>query len=67
LFNKTGSNVFWDFHQVGWLSNVYDACLKLANPERIPVDENITNEYKPDLFDSGDWDADTYKNYTTVY
>ncbi len=58
----------WNFHQVGWLlSKVYDACLKLANPVRIPVDENINNEYKPDLFDSGDWEADTSINYTTVY
>jgi hypothetical protein len=51
-FRTTG----WNFHHIGWLSNVYDACIKLvpAN-ERIPINEDIDNPYKADLFSSGSW------------
>lgn len=32
----------WNFHQVGYLSNVYDACLKLNQSDpRIPINESI--------------------------
>lgn len=58
----------WNFHQVGWKSNVWDACLKLkqSNP-RIPVDENINGSYKNDLFEYGYWDLENPKSYATVY
>ena len=58
----------WSFHQVTWKSNVYDACLKLkkSNP-RIPINENITNPYKTDLYDSGTWDTSSPAfDYQTV-
>jgi len=58
----------WNFHQVGWYSNVYDACVKLnqSNP-RIPVNENINGEYKNDLYNYGYWTPQTPTTYTTVY
>lgn len=41
----------WNFHQVGWLNNVYDACIKLNyNNERIPVNEDVSGSYKNDLY-----------------
>jgi len=59
---------YWNFHQVGWKSNIYDACLKLnqSNP-RIPVNENIDGSYKSDLFNSGYWTPQSPTSYTTVY
>lgn len=40
----------WHFHQVGWLDNVYDACIQLnqASPY-IPINKDI-ELYKTDLF-----------------
>ena len=45
---------WWYFHQVAWYYNsyVYDACLKLDNPIRIPVEENITGDYQTDLYNN---------------
>lgn len=50
------TTTLWNFHHIGWLSNVYDASIKLkpSNP-RIPINENIDNPYKADLFSSGSW------------
>jgi hypothetical protein len=48
----------WNFHQVGWSSNVFDPCIKLnESTPRVPQDENINNPYKTDLYqpDSGSW------------
>ncbi len=60
--------MLWNFHQVGWNLNVYDACVRLDpdNP-RIPVNEDINESYKSDLFDHGYWNPDTPFNYTNVY
>lgn len=59
---------YWNFHQVGWKSNVYDACLKLnQSSPRIPVDENINDPYKNDLFNSGSWAPQSPSAFTTVY
>lgn len=57
----------WNHHQVAYKSNVYDACIKLdrQNP-RIPIDEIIDTEYKPDLFDGGYWTPENPKSYSSV-
>ncbi|MHC4084997.1 MAG: right-handed parallel beta-helix repeat-containing protein [Planctomycetota bacterium] len=66
----------WNFHQIGWDQNVYDACLKLKETDPyLPVDVDIDNPYKTDLFDFGNWtpetpftlisDNDPYYNYPT--
>ena len=57
----------WNFHQVAWKSDVWDACLRLdySNP-RIPVNEDINGEYKDDLFDTGYWTPQTPSSYTAV-
>lgn len=49
---------YWSFHQVAWLDNVYDACIILdfSNP-RIPVNEDIDDDYKPDLFNHTSTDS----------
>lgn len=70
----TGYN-WWNFHQVGWKSNVWDACLEL-NPNttpRIAVDEDINDDYKDDLYIyrseygyTSSWSPQTPKNYTTI-
>lgn len=57
---------WWNFHQVGWISNVYDACIKLNSPERIPVNEVLDNEYKEDLYDHGEWTPKTASKYITI-
>ncbi len=58
----------WAFHQVGYLNNVYDACLKLKQSSpRIPVNENINGSYKNDLFDLGGWHPQSTLSYTNVY
>jgi hypothetical protein len=50
----------WNFHHIGWLNNVYDPAIKLKkSSEYIPIDKNIDNPYKIDLYDSskvGTWD-----------
>jgi hypothetical protein len=41
----------WNFHQVGYLSNVFDACLMLnQSSPRIPLNESINGSYKNDLY-----------------
>ncbi len=58
----------WNFHQVGYYSNVYDACLKLkASAPRIPVNESLNAEYKNDLYASGTWNPQSSEYYTVVY
>ena len=58
----------WNFHQVGWYNNVYDACIKVNyNNPRIPVNENINESYKTDLYYSGDWEPKIPFYFTTVY
>ncbi len=64
---QTGS---WNFHQVAYYSAVYDACLRLENPVRIPKSENINGNYKDDIFDpTPSWSVWVPKpsfSYTTV-
>ena len=43
-------NKLWNFHQIGWLDNVYDACIMLYNNERVPVNEAVKGSYKDDLY-----------------
>ncbi|HET6559053.1 MAG TPA: hypothetical protein VFG54_17155 [Prolixibacteraceae bacterium] len=43
-------NKLWSFHQVGWLDNVYDACIMLYNNARVPVNEAVNGSYKDDLY-----------------
>lgn len=72
---------YWWFHQIGWLSmdpietRVFDACLKLTkNSTRIPVNENIYEDYQWDLllYDIRDSDGrdqfrlESETAYTTV-
>lgn len=58
----------WNFHQFGYLNNVFDACLKLKKSSpRIPVNEPIDWSYKTDLYQSGSWVKDTPTLYTIVY
>lgn len=61
----------WGFHQVGWLSNVFDACIKLiSGGTRIPVNENINGGYRWDLlyYDDGrePWNPGGDLNYSTI-
>ncbi|MCF8358392.1 MAG: hypothetical protein K9H26_06510 [Prolixibacteraceae bacterium] len=58
----------WNFHQVGYYSNVFDACLQLdQSSPRIPINEQINGSYKNDLFDSGYWTPNNATAYTYVY
>lgn len=58
----------WNYHQVGWKSNVWDACIRLDyNNPRIPVNENINGSYKNDLYFLGAWTPLTATKYTSVY
>ncbi len=58
----------WNFHQVGYFNNVYDACLKLdQSSPRIPVNEAINGGYKDDLYSSGYWSPQSPTAYTNVY
>ncbi len=58
----------WNFHQVGYFSNVYDACLKLdQSSPRIPINESINGGYKDDLYSSGYWSPQSPTAYTNVY
>ncbi|HEY3413214.1 MAG TPA: hypothetical protein VGM51_09175 [Armatimonadota bacterium] len=48
----------WGFHQVGWYSNVFDACLKLKwppygqnDPSRVPQNEDLYGNYERDFWD----------------
>jgi hypothetical protein len=57
----------WNFHQVGYVSNVYDACLELQNTSvRVPKNEDINGSYKTDLFSSGTWTPGSLFRYTSV-
>jgi hypothetical protein len=63
----------WSFHQIGWSSNVFDACLQLSQSQtspysdaRVPQDENITSPYKRDLYSSGDWNEQSPFSLTEV-
>ena len=57
----------WNFHQVGFLNNVYDGCIKLNESSPwIAIDENINGDYKTDLFDLGEWHPQSTTSYTTV-
>jgi hypothetical protein len=57
----------WNFHQIGYCSNVYDACLELTiNGTRVPKNEDINGSYKSDLFYYGDWTLSGLFRYTTV-
>jgi hypothetical protein len=48
--------VSWNFHHVGWLNNIYDPCLRLnSSSPYIPINSNIDNPYKIDLYNSGTW------------
>lgn len=58
----------WNFHQVGWYNNVYDACMRIKQSDpRVAVNENVYGSYKTDLRDSGAWSPKTPFYYTTVY
>ena len=58
----------WNFHQVGYFSNVFDACLKFdQSSPRIPVNEAINSVYRYDLYSSGDWYPQTPTTYSNVY
>jgi len=62
------SSSIWNFHQVGYYSNVFDACLQLDQfSPRIPINEPINGSYKDDLFDSGYWSPNDATAYTNVY
>lgn len=61
---------YWQFHQFGYLNNVFDACIMIDkfNP-RIPLNEPINGSYKDDLYDGGPgaWEHDSVRRYTYVY
>lgn len=58
----------WNFHQIGWYNNVYDACMRIKQSDpRIAVNEDVNGTYKTDLFSSGSWEPKTPFYYTTVY
>jgi hypothetical protein len=45
-------NVYWYFHQVAWLDNVYDPTIMLKHylsPDYLPINVDIDNPYKTDL------------------
>ena len=50
----------WNFHHIGWYSNVFDPCIRVneGNP-RVPQDENINDPYKTDLYRLGTWAPQT--------
>lgn len=51
-FGSTWNAVGWNFHQVGYSGNVFDACLMLKQSSpRVPQDESINGSYKTDLYD----------------
>jgi len=61
---------YWNFHQFGYLNNVFDACLKLKqSAPRIPLNEpiQIGGSYETDLRQSGSWNIDNTTKYTYVY
>lgn len=65
--NSTWAGGTWNFHQFGYLNNVYDACLMLKQSEpRIPLDESIDGSYKTDLLQAGPWNKDNEFVYTSV-
>lgn len=46
----------WNFHHIGWLNNVYDSSVKLKQSSPyLPINKDINNPYKTDLYDSGSW------------
>jgi hypothetical protein len=48
--------VSWSFHHVGWLSNIFDPCVRLnSSSPYIPINSNIDSPYKIDLYYSGTW------------
>jgi len=56
--NGGGEYDYWNYHQVAWWDDlidqeVYDAYIRLDNPERIPLGESINGIYKDDLFNDG--------------
>jgi hypothetical protein len=54
--NENETTKSWNFHQIGWLNNVYDPALKLVNTfPVIPININISNPYKTDLYEGGVW------------
>jgi hypothetical protein len=58
----------WNFHQVGYYNNVFDACLKLnQSSPRIPINESINSTYKNDLFNSGYWIVNDPATYSYIY
>ncbi len=58
----------WNFHQIGYFSNVFDACLELdQSSPRIPINEPINGSYKDDLFNYGVWSPISATTYTYVY
>ena len=60
--------VEWNFHQIAYLSGVYDACLRLNEDSPwISTGASINGAYKTDLRDSGDWEIDGPFPYTGVY
>ncbi|MBN2636284.1 MAG: hypothetical protein JXR61_08435 [Prolixibacteraceae bacterium] len=60
-------NGTWYFHQVGWLNNVYDACIMLDSVPRVPVNESVNGTYKDDLYFSGAWYPDTVRTFHYEY
>jgi len=47
----------WNFHMIGWAANVFDPCIRLdQTTPRVPVDEDINNPYRTDLYRMGTWD-----------
>jgi len=51
----TWATEYWEFHQFGSKSNVYDACLMLDySSPRVPVDEDLSTTYKNDLLAPGE-------------
>jgi hypothetical protein len=48
--------ITWNFHHVGWLSNIYDPCIRLnSSTPYIPINTDINSPYKADLYNSGIW------------
>lgn len=57
----------FSFHQIVYFSNaVYDPTNRLQNPVRIPVNEDINNDYKPDFYNGGTWEPVNTYGYTIV-
>ena len=54
--NENETTASWNFHQIGWLNNVWDPTIKLVNTfPVIPININISNPYKTDLYEGGIW------------